>query len=128
MKDTYQQSAAVIRTQFFNIDNGAGTTVDEPLFDSGPRGCRITRVYCIYGEATATVAAGNYRLGTAVGGAQIVAATAYVNSKAVGDVTEGVLALDSLPPNTRCFVRHTGVAITQTGTASMVVEYVPYSE
>ena len=124
MKGLVRQSTKHSATQFFNLDNGAGTTVDEPLFNSGTKGARILRVYAVYGEATQTVASANFKLGSAAGGAQFVAATAYVNSKAVGDVTEATLVTDVIAPNTTVFVRHTGVAVTQTGTASIVIDWV----
>lgn len=124
MKQYLRQQANTVRSQFFNLDNGAGTTVDEPLFNSGTKGARILRVYAVYGEATQTVASANFKLGSAAGGAQFVAATAYVNSKAVGDVTEATLVTDVIPPSTTVFVRHTGVAVTQTGTASIVIDWV----
>lgn len=126
-KSLLRQQANSVRTQFFNLDNGAGTTVDEPAFNSGPKGARLVRVYCQYGEVAQTVAGGNYRVGSAAGGAQYVAATAYTNAAAVGDITEGALVTDVVAPNTAVFVRHTGVAATQTGTATVVVEFV-YNE
>lgn len=126
-KNLLRQSATLVRSQFFNLDNGNGTTVDEPLFSTGSRPVRILRVFAIYGEATQTVAAGNFKLGSAVGGAQYVAATAYENTKAVGDVTSATLVTDYVPANTVVFVRHTGVASTQTGTASIGVE-IAYDE
>ena len=123
-KNLLRQSACVARTQTFNLDNGAGTTVDEALFNSGPKGARLVRVYAIYQEAAGTVAAGNFKLGVTAGGATLVAATAYVNSAAVGDVTNGAILVDVIPPDTTVFVRHTGVAATATGTAAVAVEFV----
>lgn len=123
-KQLMRQSVSALRTQFFNLDNGAGTTVDEAVFKASAKGARLVRVYALYGEATQTVAAGNFRVGSSAGGSQYVAATAYENSKAVGDTTNGVIVNDVVPPNGTVFVRHTGVAATQTGTASIVVEYV----
>ncbi|MFZ5589634.1 MAG: hypothetical protein ACOY4M_08375 [Pseudomonadota bacterium] len=123
-KQLLRQSAAALKTQFFNIDNGAGVTVDEVVFKASARGAHLVRVYALYGEATGTVAAGNFRVGSTAGGAQYVAATAYENGKAVGDATEGVIINDVVPPNGTVFVRHTGVAATPTGTASIVIEYV----
>lgn len=123
-KGLLRQSANTVRSQTFNIDNGAGTTVDEVLFKSGPRGARIVRVYAVYQEAAATVASANFKLGITAGGAELVAATAYVNSAAVGDSTAAVLVTDRVAKNTSVFVRHTGVAVTQTGTATICVDYV----
>lgn len=121
-KNLLRQSTTLVRSQFFNLDNGNGTTVDEPLFRTGSRPVRIVGIYAIYGEATQTVAGGNFKLGSAAGGAQYVAATAYENTKAVGDTTSATLVTDYVPANTVVFVRHTGVASTQTGTASICVE------
>lgn len=126
-KNLLRQSAHLARTQTFNIDNGSGTTVDEALFNSGPKGARLTRVYALYQEAAGTVAAGNFKMGVTAGGATLVAATAYTNSAAVGDVTNGVILIDVIPPDTTVFVRHTGVAATAAGTASIAVEFV-YNE
>lgn len=124
-KGLVRQSVCVVRSQFFNLDNGAGTTVDEPLFAVPARcGVRLVRVYAVYGEATQTVASANFKLGASAGGADYVAATAYENSKAVGVATEGTLVTDVVPASSVVFVRHTGVAVTQTGTASIVVEFV----
>lgn len=126
MKNLIRQSATAVRSQFFNLDNGNGTTVDEPvLYATVP--LRILRVYAVYGEASQTVAGGNYKIGSAAGGAQYVAATAYENSKSVGDITAASLVTDVVPSGTTLFIRHTGVAATQTGTASIVIEYV-YNE
>ena len=122
-KQLNRQSSTVVRSQTFNIDNGAGTTIDEVLIDTGARACRLLRAYALYQEATQTVAAGNFKLGTAVGGATLVAATAYADSQAIGDVTEGVILLGGyIPAREELWVRHTGIAATATGTATIVVE------
>lgn len=115
---------AHVQSQFFNIDNGAGTTIDEPLFDSGPKGAFLVRVYAQYGEVCQTVAGANFKLGTTVGGADVVAATAYTNTAAVGTITAATILIGYIPPNTMVTVRHTGVAVTQTGTAKVVAEVV----
>lgn len=124
MKGLLRQQINTVRSQFFNLDNGSGTTVDEPLFRTGAKGGRLVRVYALYGEATQTVAGGNYKLGVAAGGATLVAATAYEDSKSVGDSTAATILVDRIPANTTVFVRHTGVASTQTGTATVCVEWV----
>lgn len=123
-KSLLRQSVAMARSQVFNLDNGSGTTVDEALFKASSRGARLVRVYALYDEACQTVAGGNFKLGSAVGGAGYVAATAYTNSAAIGDQTAAVIVADAVPANGTVFVRHTGVAATQTGTAKIVVEYV----
>lgn len=124
MKGLVRQSKDTVRSQYFNLDNGSGTTVDEPLFRTGAQGGRLVRVYALYGEVTQTVAGGNFKLGVAAGGATLVAATAYEDSKAVGTSTSATILVDRIPANTTVFVRHTGVASTQTGTATIVVEWV----
>jgi hypothetical protein len=123
-KQLYRQPSVIVRsTNTFNLDNGSGTTVDEVLFDAGGRACRLLRAYALYQEATGTVASANFKLGTAVGGATLVAATAYENSKAIGDVTEGTILIGGyIPANEELWVRHTGVAATAVGTATIVVE------
>ena len=123
-KRLYRQQINTVRSQNINIDNGAGTTLDEALFKVGSRGGSIVRVYAIYNEAAGTVAAGNFKLGSAVGGAQYVAATAYTNNAAIGDQTSAVLVSDEIPANGTVFLRHTGVATTATGTVFICVEYV----
>ncbi len=124
MKRFLRQQINTVRSQNINIDNGAGTTLDEALFKVGARGGSIVRVYAIYNEAAETVAAANFKLGSAVGGAQYVAATAYTNNAAIGDQTSAVLVTDEIPANGTVFLRHTGVATTATGTVFICVEYV----
>jgi hypothetical protein len=122
-KQLLRQPSVLVWSQTFNLDNGSGTTIDEVLFDAGGRACRLLRVYALYQEATQTVAAGNFKLGTAVGGATLVAATAYTNDQAIGVITEGVILLDGyIPANEELWVRHTGIAATATGTAKIVCE------
>jgi len=111
------------RTVWFNIDNGAGTTIDDVII-------RPTSAYTIkaarivYVDATTgTVATGNAKIGTAVGGAQVVAATAYENSKAVGTTTAMTLVATRMAANQALFVRHTGIAATAAGQAVVEVDY-----
>lgn len=123
-KNLFRQATFVLRTQAFNLDNGAGTTVDEVVIDNGGRSGRIVRAYALYNEATQTVAGGNWKIGIVAGGATLVAATAYEDSKAVGDITEGAILLGGyVPAGEEIFVRHTGVGATQTGTANICIEY-----
>lgn len=115
----------VARSVWFNLDNGSGTTIDDViLYHSQP--VRITAARIVYVDATAgTVAAGNAKIGTTVGGAEIVAATAYTNSATVGSVTAmTVIAAAALvPANTMVSVRHTGVAATVAGQAVVEIEF-----
>jgi hypothetical protein len=113
----------VARSRVFDIDNGAGTTVDDVILrHSQP--VTITAARIVYtGATTGTVAAGNAKIGTAVGGAQIVAATAYENTKAVGTTTAMVLVASALAADAPLFVRHTGIAATAAGEAYVEVEY-----
>jgi hypothetical protein len=65
-----------VRSESFDIDNGAGTTVDRLLIRH-PRPIQIVACRIVYDDATTgTVAAGTAKVGTTVGGAEIVAATA----------------------------------------------------
>lgn len=123
-KSLARQSTVQAKTLAFNLDNGAGTTIDEVvLVAPANTPVRLVRVYAIYNEATQTVAGGNFKVGTSVGGADLVAATAYENAKAIGVATTAVIVNDVVPAGAMVCVRHTGVAITQTGTANVVVEY-----
>lgn len=113
-----------VKSQVFDLDNGAGTTVDEVILRPAGaitlRGARI-----VYDDATTgTVAAGNMSVGTTVGGTQILAATAYENTKAVGTTTTAALVgTVSITANQAVFVRHTGVAATQAGKAHLELDY-----
>ena len=122
MKQLYRQQINTVRSQVINIDNGAGTTLDEALFRVGSKGGRLVRVYAIYNEAAGTVAGANFKLGSAAGGAQYVAATA--DSAAIGDVTSATLVEDVIPANGSVFLRHTGIATTAAGQVFVCVEYV----
>jgi hypothetical protein len=110
-------------TTEFDLDNGAGTTVDQVV-------CRptaaltITAARIIYSDATTgTVAAGNAKIGTTVGGAEIVAATAYGNTAAVGTQTSMTIVSGAVAAATPVIVRHTGVAATQAGKAIVEMEF-----
>lgn len=104
-----------VRSQIFNIDNGAGTTIDETLLrPANAITLRAARV--VYDtETTGTVAAATVQIGVAVAGATVVAATALENSKAVGTTTALTLLLTNIAANTPLIVRHTGIAVTALG-------------
>lgn len=116
----------VARSKAFNLDNGAATTADDVILrHSQP--IRIDAARIVYSDATSgTVAAGSVAVGSAVGGAQYVAATNYENTKAVGSQTALTLtsAAAVIAANTPICVRHTGVAATQAGEAYVEIEYV----
>lgn len=118
----------VARSKAFNLDNGAGTTADDVLIAPQPRPIKIVRARIVYTDATSgTVAAGNARIGTTVGGSEVVASTAYENAKAVGTKTDMTLvsaAAAKIPANAAVHCRHTGVAVTQAGEAYVEIEYV----
>lgn len=115
----------VVRSVWFNIDNGSGVTIDDViLYCSQPVSIKAARI--IYVDATTgTVAAGTAQVGTTVGGAEIVAATAYENTKTVGSVTAMALtaAAARVAANTMIIVRHTGVATTAAGQAVVELEF-----
>jgi len=115
------------KSRIFDLDNGAGTTIDDVILKL-PFAVTIVSARIVYvGATTGTVAAGNAKLGTAVGGAQIVAATAYEDTKAVGVSTAMTVIttanVNKLAANAALFCRHTGVAATQAGEAYVEVEY-----
>lgn len=101
----------------YNIDNGAGTTIDEVLTSGFPFETIMVNVRATYTEATDTAgaASANFKLGVAAAGATLVAATALEAAKAIGAYTEGVPLAVVIPANTPVFVRHTGVATTEIG-------------
>lgn len=111
------------RSQSFDLDNGAGTTIDALLIRH-PRPIYITACRIVYqGATTGTVAGGNAKVGTTVGGAEVVAATAYANTSAVGTTTAMVIVSGDVPAATPVLVRHTGVAATQAGEAVVECDY-----
>lgn len=118
------QRNQVIRTQTFNIDNGSGTTIDEAVLNL-PYAIELVAVRAIYQEATDTtgVATANFAVGITAGGATVVAATAYEVSKAVGATTTGAILITRIAANTTLFVRHTGRAATEAGTACIEIVY-----
>jgi hypothetical protein len=114
-----------VQTQAFDLDNGAGATVDEAVVLHPTKACTILAAYAQYeGATTGTVAGGNFRIGSAAGGAQHVALTSYQNAKAVGTITAAAAVADgAVAAGAAVWVRHTGVAITQAGLAKIVVIY-----
>lgn len=114
---------AMARSMRFDLDNGAGTTVDDVLFRPDVA-CTVTAARAVYTDATTgTVAAGNFRIGTTVGGSEIVASTAYENAKTIGTKTDGTIVSGAVAAGAPVFVRHTGVAATQAGQAYIEIEY-----
>jgi len=111
------------RSVWFNLDNGSGTTIDDVLM-TPTSAITITAARIIYVDATTgTVAAGNAKIGVTLGGAEVVAATAYENSKAVGSTTAMTIVAGAVAAGTSVFVRHTGVAATAAGQAVVEIEY-----
>lgn len=116
----------IAKSVWFNLDNGSGTTIDDViLYCSQPVLIKAARI--VYVDATTgTVAGGNAKIGTTVGGAEIVAATAYGDTATVGSVTAMTVIASAarVAANTMISVRHTGVATTQAGQAYVEIEYV----
>jgi hypothetical protein len=113
----------LIVSESFNLDNGAGTTVDRVLMRHS-KALQLYSARIVYDDATSgTVAAGSIQLGVAVGGATVIAATNYENAKAVGSTTSLTLLLTTVAADTPLCVRHTGVASTQAGQAHLELEY-----
>ena len=107
----------------FDIDNGAGVTVDDVILRPDVA-ITITAARIVYTDATTgTVAGANAKIGTTVGGAEIVAATAYENAKAVGTKTDMTLVSGAVAAGTPVIVRHTGIASVAAGQAYVEVEY-----
>ena len=113
----------IARSKEFDIDNGAGTTLDDCILRHS-KAVKIYSARIVYTDATAgTIAAGTVAIGTSVGGEEIVAATAYTNAKAVGTKTALTLVEDDVDADTPIIVRHTGVAATAAGKAYVEIEY-----
>ena len=111
------------RSVWFNIDNGAGTTIDDVLLKPS-KAITITAARIIYVDATTgTVAAGTAQIGSTLAGAEIVAATAYENTKAVGTSTDMTIVDGAVAADGSVFVRHTGIAVTAAGQAVVEIEY-----
>ena len=111
------------RSRLFNIDNGNGTTIDDCILLS-PRPIRLHAARIVYTTETAgTVASANAKIGTTVGGAEVVAATAYENSKTVGTSTAMTLVVTYVAASTMVVVRHTGIAATAAGEAYVELDY-----
>lgn len=119
------QANRVYKSQIFNIDNGAGTTIDDVAFYLD-KDVEIISVRPVYTEATDTagVASATYSVGTTAGGVDLVAATALDVSKAVGAVgAKAALVASVVPANTAVFIRHTGIAATEGGQYYVQIEY-----
>ena len=110
-------------SQSFDIDNGAGVTIDVVVFlPSVAITILVARI--VYEDVTSgTVAAANVKAGTTVGGAEIFAATALENTKAVGTATTVTLASGAVAAATPIIVRHTGIAATAAGKYHVEFEY-----
>jgi len=112
------------RSKEFNIDNGSTTTDDDVWAPPGE--IKVVGVRAVYTEASdSSMEAANFKVGTAVGGAQIVAATDLEEAKSVGTYTDativegaGVVLADGI-----LAVRHTGIATTQVGKYRVQIEY-----
>lgn len=112
-----------VRSKQVDLDFGAATDDEVLLVPS--RGITIVGMRLVYeGAATGTVADGNVKVGTAAGGAQIVAAQAFENEKAVGYTKALTLVTTKVAAGAPIFVRWTGVASTQAGLAHLEMDYI----
>lgn len=111
------------RSEVFNLDNGAAATIDSVIMVP-TAAMTISEVRVVYDIETAgTVAAGTVKVGTTVGGAEIVAAVAYTNASTVGSKTALTIVSGAVAANTMVVVRHTGVAATAAGHAYIEIDY-----
>ena len=115
-----------VKSQIFNMDNGAGTTIDETIM------CRTKQVKLLSArfvedtETAGTVNAATIQLGTTVGGVDVIAATGYTNAAVVGAVQTLTLKKTIIQPNTPLIVRHTGIASVVAGQGHLEVEYMEF--
>lgn len=116
-------SVKTVKTQIFNIDNGAGTTIDETILRS-PRQIELVAARIVYDTETAgTVAGASCRIGVAVAGATVVAATNLANSSTVGATTAMTVLIKTIAAATPLIVRHTGIATTAAGQYHVELDY-----
>lgn len=131
MSDLYVARGAAKRQEarsvWFNLDNGSGTTIDDVIYYCAQDIKIVSAGILIVDATTGTVAAGNAKIGTTVGGAELVAATAYPDSTAVGVRTAMTLtsAAARVVAGSSIFVRHTGVASTAAGQAVVYIIFEP---
>lgn len=119
----WKRAIKTVRSPVVNIDNGAGTTIDHCIFRPDIA-ITIREARIVYDTETAgTVAGANAKLGTTVGGAELVAATAYTNSATVGSVTAMTLVSAAVAKDTPILFRHTGIAVTAAGEAHIEIDY-----
>lgn len=112
-----------LATDIFNIDNGAGVTRD--FVWSFPYAITVRAVRRVYmGDATAgTVASATTKVGTTLGGEEIVAAVACTNSAARGDSEDLTIVSGAVAAGGKVFVRHTGIAVTVAGEYAVEIDY-----
>lgn len=111
----------------FDIDVGAGTTVDDLMLHTTV-GITPIAAQVVYTEQTDSgdASGATIQLGTTKGGSNIVAATNLENAKAVGSKTALTLGsgVDDVPANGNVWARLTGIAATQVGKFKVDLEYV----
>jgi hypothetical protein len=108
----------------FNIDAGAGTTVDEVLLVP-KEDIEITDLKVVYTDATSgACAAATVSVGTsAVTGVEIAAAQNLVEGKTVGSTQALTIAEGTVAAGATIYVRWTGVAATVAGKVFLQAEY-----
>lgn len=122
-KGLLRQALQRWQSRNFNIDNGAGVTIDD-AFMLSLKPVNIQKAYVLYTTETAgTVAGANIALGTTVAGVDVIAATAYTNSATVGTTTALALLKTRIPAGQFLSVRHTGIASAALGEAYLVIEF-----
>ena len=114
---------STVKSQIFDIDNGAGATIDETILCPA-QAITLRAARIVYDDATTgTVAAATAQIGVAVAGATVVAATALENTKAVGTTTAMTLLISAVAAGTPLIVRHTGIASTAAGRYHVELDY-----
>lgn len=125
-RQSRQPSLDRVRSRWFDLDVGAGVTTDEILLhttqDLVPVAVRL-----LYADGPAgTVSAGNIRIGTTMGGQDLVSTTAYNDAVTSGTVSPLAPLLSVIPAHTTIWVRHTGVAAGQAGQVMVELEYLTH--
>ena len=109
----------------FNIDNGNGTTDDDCILHCNT-GIEIKSAKIVYTEQTDSgdASSAHVKVGTTVGGVDVVAQTALGNAAAANSETALTLVDPKINAGESVWVRHTGVASTQVGKYKIAIEYV----
>ena len=113
----------MVCSKTFNVDSGAATADNDVIYF--PVACTLTSADLVFSEATDSTGAGDclIRIGSADNGEQYVASVTVGVSKAIGALTPLTLVTPTVAAASSLFIRHTGVATTDTGEYRVCIRY-----